>query len=147
MGDDRPRVLLVDPYVAREDPMERKFVELYPSLGLLTLGAYLRGHGVEVRLVDLTFDRDPRAVAAALTAFRPDVLGVHTKTLTASRSLEIARLARAAGTVAVAGGPDAATRPGTYLDGGFDLVVPGEGEPTLVEVARRGPSAAPPGRS
>ena len=55
-----PRVLLVDPYVAREDPMERKFVELYPSLGLLTLGAYLRSHGVDVAMTDLTFARDAR---------------------------------------------------------------------------------------
>ncbi len=117
--------------------MERKFVELYPSLGLLTLGAYLRDQGIDVRLVDLTFARDTRAVGAALASFRPDVLGVHTKTLTAERSLEIARLARGAGTAAVAGGPDAATRPETYLAGGFDLVVPGEGEPTLAEIARR----------
>ncbi len=55
-----PRVLLVDPYVSREDPMERKFVELYPSLGLLTLGAYLRDQGIEVALTDLTFARDAR---------------------------------------------------------------------------------------
>jgi anaerobic magnesium-protoporphyrin IX monomethyl ester cyclase len=132
-----PRVLLVDPYLAREDPMERKFVELYPSLGLLTLGAYLREHGIEVQMVDLTFERDARAVALAAQRFLPEVVGVHTKTLTAARAIEVARLARGAGAVTVAGGPDAATRPEMYLDGGFDLVVPGEGEPTLVDVARR----------
>ena len=131
------RVLLVDPYVARADPMERKFVELYPSLGLLTLGAYLRHAGVAVEMVDLTFERDTRAVGAALRRLRPHVVGVHTKTLTAERACEVARLAREAGAVAVAGGPDAATRPDLYLREGFDLVVPGEGEPTLVEIAER----------
>ena len=133
----RPRVLLVDPYVAREDPMERKFVELYPALGLLTLGAYLRDAGVAVSMADLTFERDARAAGRAIEAFRPDVVGVHTKTLTAARAFEVARLARSAGAVAVAGGPDAATRSDLYLDQGFDLVVPGEGEPTLLDIARR----------
>ncbi len=132
-----PRVLLVDPYVAREDPMERKFVELYPSLGLLTLGAYLRAHGLEVSMTDLTFARDSRPVAARLRAFRPDVVGVHTKTLTHARALEVAALARAEGAYVVAGGPDSATRTADYLRSGFDAVVPGEGEETLVELARR----------
>ncbi len=132
-----PRVLLVDPYVAREDPMERKFVELYPSLGLLTLGAYLREQGVGVRLVDLTFERDSRAVIAAVEEFRPHLVGVHTKTLTAERAMELAAAVRGQGPVTVAGGPDAATRPEVYLARGFDVVVPGEGEPTLVDLARR----------
>jgi len=117
--------------------MERKFVELYPSLGLLTLGAYLRAHDAEVRLVDLTFERDAGSVTRTLRSFRPHLVGVHTKTLTAPRALAVARLARSAGSVTVAGGPDAATRPGLYLDGGFDVVVPGEGEPTVVDLARR----------
>ncbi len=138
-----PRVLLVDPYLARADPMERKFVELYPSLGLLTLGAYLREHGTAVEMVDLTFERDARPVGRAAGAFRPEVVGVHTKTLTAARAIEIAELAHQAGAVAVAGGPDAATRPELYLDSGFDLVVPGEGEPTLVELARRAHDGRP----
>ena len=132
-----PRVLLVDPYVAREDPMERKFVELYPSLGLLTLAAYLRDHGVDVEMVDLTFARDARPVTTHLRKFRPDVVGVHTKTLTHARALDIAARARAEGVFALAGGPDSASRPREYLDAGFDAVVPGEGEEALVELARR----------
>jgi anaerobic magnesium-protoporphyrin IX monomethyl ester cyclase len=140
-----PRVLLVDPYVARDDPMERKFVELYPSLGLLTLAGYLRANAVEVRVVDLTFARDRRPVARALQEFAPDVVGVHTKTLTADRAMAIAELARSAGVFTVAGGPDAATRPGLYLTEGFDAVALGEGEATLLELAQRvaaGESAA-----
>ena len=136
-GSERPRVLLVDPYLARADPMERKFVELYPSLGLLTLAAYLRRRAVDVRLVDLTFEVDARPVARAVASFRPHLVGVHTKTLTSARALEVARAVHSSGAVAVAGGPDAATRPEMYLDGGFDVVVPGEGEPTLVDLARR----------
>jgi anaerobic magnesium-protoporphyrin IX monomethyl ester cyclase len=136
-GGGSPRVLLVDPYESRSDPMERKFIELYPSLGLLTLGAYLRGQSVDVRLVDLTFDRDLRRVDRALTAHRPEVVGVHTKTLTFARAVQIAARARAAGAFVVAGGPDSATRPGAYLEAGFDAVVRAEGEETLVDLARR----------
>ncbi len=143
MPERRPRVLLVDPYVARQDPMERKFVELYPSLGLLTLGAYLRGAGIDVAMADLTFERDARPVERALRSFRPDLVGVHTKTLTHDRAVEVAQLARAAGVPSVAGGPDSATRTGLYLAEGFDAVVPAEGEPTLVDLAHRARAGAP----
>ncbi|MCI4365548.1 MAG: B12-binding domain-containing radical SAM protein [Thermoplasmata archaeon] len=130
-----PRVLLVDPYMSRSDPMERKFVELYPSLGLLTLGAYLRSHGTQVSVVDLTFARDASPVGRALRTFRPHLVGVHTKTLTFDRAVEVARQARAVGAFTVAGGPDSASRVDTYLDSGFDAVVPGEGEVALTELA------------
>ncbi len=144
----RPRVLLVDPYLAKEDPMERKFIELYPSLGLLTLGAYLRERSVDVEIVDLTFARDIRPFSARLRSFAPHVVGVHTKTLTYPRALEVARAARAAGATTVAGGPDAASRTEFYLSSGFDLVVPGEGEATILEIARtvfeaRDPAGSP----
>lgn len=129
------RVLLVDPYVARDDPMERKFVELYPSLGLLTLAAYLQEQAHEVEIVDLTFARDAREVGRRIRVFHPDVVGVHTKTLTASRAFAIASSARRSGALVVAGGPDAATRPAAYLAQGFDAVAMGEGEATLAEVA------------
>ncbi|HXQ94239.1 MAG TPA: radical SAM protein [Thermoplasmata archaeon] len=132
-----PRVLLVDPYLARDDPMERKFVELYPSLSVLTLAAYLRTQSVDVAVVDLTFARDARPVAKAIGEFRPDVVGVHTKTLTIGRSLAIARTARRAGVFSVAGGPDAATRPENYLTDAFDAAALGEGEETLTELAVR----------
>jgi radical SAM superfamily enzyme YgiQ (UPF0313 family) len=140
---DAPRVLLVDPYVAREDPMERKFVELYPSLGILTLSAWLRAHGVRVEVTDLTFARDAHPVTRHLRRFRPHLVGVHTKTLTMPRALEIAARARADGVTVLAGGPDAATRPDRYLDEGFDAVVPGEGEATLVDAATRVRDGAP----
>jgi anaerobic magnesium-protoporphyrin IX monomethyl ester cyclase len=130
-------VLLVDPYVAREDPMERKFLELYPSLGLLTLAAWIRDHGVRVEVTDLTFARDAEPFSRQLRRFRPHIVGVHTKSLTMPRALEIAALARAESAVPVAGGPDAASRSDQYLTGGFEGVVPGEGEATLVEAAFR----------
>ncbi|MCW6167014.1 MAG: B12-binding domain-containing radical SAM protein [Thermoplasmatales archaeon] len=130
-----PRVLLVDPYMAREDPMERKFIELYPSLGLLTLGAYLREHGVAVEAVDLTFSRSTKPVADRIARFKPDIVGVHTKTLTRERAIKIATLARTGGALALAGGPDAASATYGYLEAGFDAVVPGEGEAALTDLA------------
>lgn len=117
--------------------MERKFVELYPSLGILTLAAYLRGDGHEVEVADLTFARDLRPFTGRLRRFAPHIVGVHTKTLTFPRSSRIARLSAAAGALPVAGGPDAATRPDAYLDAGFRLVATGEGEAALSELAAR----------
>lgn len=117
--------------------MERKFVELYPSLSLLTLAGYARAAGDEVGIVDLTFARDLQPVARRIRSVRPDLVGVHTKTLTLPRALEVAALARELGVPTLAGGPDSATRPEVYLDGGFDVVVLGEGEVTLQALAAR----------
>lgn len=117
--------------------MERKFVELYPSLGVLTLASYTRSHGVPTEIVDLTFARDVAPVRSRLRSFAPSVVGVHTKSLTLRRAVEVARLARAHGAWSVAGGPDAATNPGMYLEAGFDSVVLGEGELTLVDLVER----------
>ena len=132
-----PRVLLVDPYRAQDDPMDRKEVERYPSLGILQLAGFARAKGIEVAVVDLTFSRSLAAIDTALRSFRPGVIGIHTKTLTATRSLEIAERARNSGAFLLAGGPDAASRPEHYLRGGFDAVVQGEGEEVLVDVVRR----------
>ena len=123
--------------------MERKFLELYPSLGVLSLAAYLREAGARVEVVDLTFERSARPVYARARDFAPHVVGVHTKTLTMRRSVEIGRIARSAGAVPIAGGPDAATRPDLYLDEGFEAVATGEGEATLLDVARRVVAGAP----
>ncbi len=140
---ERPRVLLVDPYRARDDPMERKFIELYPSLGLLTLAAFLRSHGCEVSIVDLTFSRDDRDFERALERWRPQVVGLHTKTLTYRRSISLARRAKSAGAVVVAGGPDAATRTDEYLADGVDAVAYSEGEEVLLDLARNVASGRP----
>ncbi|MGI0053063.1 MAG: B12-binding domain-containing radical SAM protein, partial [Thermoplasmata archaeon] len=137
------RVLLVDPYLAREDPMERKSVELYPSLSLLTLAGYLRERGTEVRISDLTFARSAELVRREIRAFHPHLVGVHTKTLTMPRALAIAKLVREMGSVPIAGGPDSTTRPEVYLEGGFAAVVLGEGELTLQEAAERAADGLP----
>ncbi|MCI4321154.1 MAG: B12-binding domain-containing radical SAM protein, partial [Thermoplasmata archaeon] len=110
---------------------------LYPSLGVLTLAAYLRDQRHTVEIVDLTFARDLRPLTARLRKFRPEVVGVHTKTLTFPRASRIAQLATRSGAFSVAGGPDAASRPEGYLDAGFRAVASGEGETALTELAER----------
>ena len=116
--------------------MERKEQEQYPSLGLLSLAAYARQHGADVRVVDLTFARGLGPFDGAFRSFAPQVVGVHTKTLTLPRALAIARRAGAGGAFTLAGGPDSSSRPETYLAGGFDAVATGEGETTLVDILR-----------
>ncbi len=114
--------------------MERKGQEQYPSLGLLSLAAFARQQGADVRVVDLTFARGLEPFDRALRSFTPEVVGVHTKTLTLPRALAIARRARAGGAFVLAGGPDSSSRPEPYLAGGFDAVATGEGETTLVDI-------------
>jgi len=55
---------------------ERLTMAVMP-IGLLSVEAAVRAAGHEVRLLDLLFDEDPEAtVARAVTAFRPDVIGI-----------------------------------------------------------------------
>ena len=117
--------------------MERKFVELYPSLGLLTLGAYLRAHATDVAMVDLTFERDARPVDR-----RSGRSGRTSSACTRRPSRPPARSRSRGAFVRQAGSrsPAARTRRPVreaYLEAGFDAVVPAEGEAALVEVARR----------
>ena len=124
-----PRVLLVDPYMAREDPMERKFIELYPSLGLLQLGAYLQGRSIRVAVERPHVLPQYRAGRDARCGSSPRTYWGSTRRRSRSPGASSWRGPPAvAGVFSVAGGPDSATRPSAYLEAGFDAVVTGEGE-------------------
>jgi anaerobic magnesium-protoporphyrin IX monomethyl ester cyclase len=116
----------------------------YPPLQTLIAANVLRREGHEVAFFDTTFDREYRNT---LQRVRPDLVAVCednfnflTKMcLLQNRNLafEIAREAVALGIPALVNSSDASDHPGEYLEAGFDQVILGELEATLVEAVGR----------
>jgi anaerobic magnesium-protoporphyrin IX monomethyl ester cyclase len=115
----------------------------YPPLQTLIAAAVLREAGFNVAFFDSTFNRQ---IAPAIESLRPDIVAVCednfnflTKMcLLQNRAfaLEIARTANAFGARAIVNSSDATDHPDLYLRGGFDTVILGELEVTLVDVCR-----------
>lgn len=108
-----------------------------PLLAFGHLAASLRAAGHEVSLLDASAPYAPRdhdAIDDLVAAFRPDLVGLHLKTLHAQPAYGLSRQLAKRHTL-VAGGPHATVCPDEPFHFGFQFVVRGEGEPTLVELA------------
>ncbi|CAD7837876.1 MAG: hypothetical protein [Olavius algarvensis Delta 4 endosymbiont] len=111
-----------------------------PNLGQLYLAASLRSAGIDVRLLDLASlygPSDVDALVAAIDEQKPEILGftLYTETVLYGYDL-IGSLEERTGLCVVAGGPHATAEPVEVLEHGFDVVVVGEGEETLVDLVR-----------
>jgi anaerobic magnesium-protoporphyrin IX monomethyl ester cyclase len=107
-----------------------------PLLSFCHLASSLRAAGHQVALLDASAPAAPRDDAAILdriSAFAPDVVGLHLKTLHVQPAYRTARVLDR--WPLCAGGPHATVRPDEPFDHGFRYVVRGEGEHTLVELA------------
>jgi len=117
----------------------------YPPLQTLIAAAVLRQAGFDVAFFDSTFDR---GAAEAIARIRPDAVLVCednfnflTKMcLLENRhyAFEIAAAALRHGSRALVNSSDATDNPGLYLDAGFECVIRGELEATLLDVFRHG---------
>jgi radical SAM superfamily enzyme YgiQ (UPF0313 family) len=108
-----------------------------PLLSFCHLAASLRAGGHEVAVLDASAPHAPHdhaEIAARLAAWRPDLVGLHLKTLHVQPAYALARRLADQFTL-VAGGPHATIVPDEPLHHGFDYVVRGEGEDALVELA------------
>ena len=119
-----------------------------PPLGLASIAACLREAGVEVEILDLGVERlSGRALARRIGRARARLVGISIHTETRFESFALARAVRLASPTAfiVCGGPHATLAPAETLTGAgaFDAAVLGEGEETLVELARALESGRP----
>ena len=132
------------------DRKQVRKMQPYPPLQTLIAAALLRREGHEVAFFDCTFDRN---FASAIDKHRPNLVAVCednfnflTKMcLLENRRLafEIAAAARERGIPAIVNSSDSTNNPQTYLAAGFDHVILGELEHTLVEVCRDPQACAP----
>jgi radical SAM superfamily enzyme YgiQ (UPF0313 family) len=138
MAIPSPGVLLIGPY----DPHCGEYTFLAPPLGVWRLSGVLEASGVRTRVFDpnCCSGTPQRALEREILRDDWDVIGVSTTGMTLRFDLELAHLARrfAPNAVIVAGGMEATFRPELVLGlAPFDLVVLGEGERPLLELARR----------
>jgi anaerobic magnesium-protoporphyrin IX monomethyl ester cyclase len=133
-----PSVLLIGPY----DPHCGEYTFLAPPLGVWRLAGVLTAAGVEAKVFDPNCCREApqRALERELLGGDWDIVGVSTTGMTLRYDLELAHIVRrmAPRSVIVAGGMEATFRPDLMFElGPFDLVVLGEGEHPLLELASR----------
>jgi anaerobic magnesium-protoporphyrin IX monomethyl ester cyclase len=133
-----PSVLLIGPY----DPHCGEYTFLAPPLGVWRLAGVLTAAGVETKVFDPNCCREApqRALERELLGGDWDIVGVSTTGMTLRYDLELAHIVRrmAPRALIVAGGMEATFRPDLMFElGPFDLVVLGEGEHPLLELASR----------
>ena len=105
-------------------------------MGLLMLGAVLEEAGYKVQLLDANAAnrRLTNAEIVEIAAqIKPDVIGITLVTPLVKGAYRLASALHSCGAKLIAGGPHATLLPEEPLDHGFDAVVVGEGERTIVE--------------
>ena len=144
MSVSLPTILLIGPY----DPNCGEYTFLAPPLGVWRLAGVLAAAGVRAHVFDpnCCAASPQRALEDELLREPWDVIGVSTTGMTLRFDLELAHIARrvAPQALIVAGGMEATFRPELMFElGPFDLVVLGEGERPLLELADRIRKGAP----
>lgn len=132
------RVLLVNPpdssqYVSRES------TPILPPLGLAYIAAVLRKAGIDVQILDMNaLNLSLGDLLDNIRRFSPSIVGFTAVTPTINLVKKFANAIKEEfkGTMVVIGGPHASALPDETLnDSNIDVVVRGEGEMTMLELA------------
>ena len=139
-------VLLTHSYHLFYDPKQIRKMQPYPPLGTLYAAALLRMHGFSVALFDTMLADPGKGFAEALHLYRPRLVALYEDNfnflskmcLTRMRAVAYGMLAAASatGSKVIASGSDASDHTEEYLRCGFDYVLLGEAEWTLVELVK-----------
>jgi len=117
---------------------------LFPPLGLAYMAAVLEQNSFEVKIVDCPVcEIDHEKLKAELASFQPTIVGIGAMTPIIESALKSARVAKEACPDAkvIMGGPHATFADKQILsdEKDVDIIVRGEGEETLLELARQSP--------
>jgi radical SAM superfamily enzyme YgiQ (UPF0313 family) len=123
-----------------------KYVSGDPPLGLANLAAYARSRmkGLDIEILDSTFDRSLKDSMKRIKDLRPDVVGIFTDTMMYDDAVFASGVAKEAGSFVVMGGPHATVCPES-LERVCDIVVRGEGEVIFSEILERFAKSGPEG--
>ena len=138
------QVLLTHSYHLPYDPKQLRKMQPYTPIGTLYAATALRENGISVVAFDSMLEEPSATFAAMLQKHRPKIVAVYEDDfnflskmcLTRMRAVawEMAKAARAMGAIAIAHGSDSTDSPGLFLENGFDYVLCGEAEETLVQL-------------
>ena len=139
-------VLLTHSYHLPYDRKQVRKMQPYPPLGTLYAAGLLRSKGISVGVFDTMLSDPDAGFKEALRTHQPKIVAVYeddfnflTKMcLTRMRDVAWQMLAEAkeSGCLAIAHGSDATDHVQDYLRAGFDFVLVGEAEQTLLELVR-----------
>jgi radical SAM superfamily enzyme YgiQ (UPF0313 family) len=139
-------VLLTHSYHLYFDRKQARKMQPYPPLGTLYAAAVLRSAGISVAVFDTMLTDPEQAFQAALEQCRPRIVVIYEDNfnflskmcLTRMREVafQMAALSQKAQATVLANGSDASDHALEYLQNGFDCVLTGEAEETLLEAAR-----------
>ena len=136
-------VLLTHSYHLYYDRKQVRKMQPYAPLGTLYAAAILQKHGHEVSVFDTMLSDPAAGFADALRSAKPTIVAVYEDNfnflskmcLTRMREVAfaMAQQARAAGAIPIVNGSDASDHAAEYLAAGFEAVLLGEAEWTLLE--------------
>jgi radical SAM superfamily enzyme YgiQ (UPF0313 family) len=114
----------------------------FPPLGLAYMAAVLDQNGYEVKIIDCPVNEISHdQLKAELQSFQPGLIGTGSMTPTIESAFKVAQVAKEAcpTSTVVMGGPHATfcDKEVLALDKNVDLIVRGEGEETLLELAKQ----------
>jgi anaerobic magnesium-protoporphyrin IX monomethyl ester cyclase len=126
------------------DAKQLRKMQPYTPIGTLYAATALRQSGISVAAFDSMLGEPAAKFPAVLAKHRPKIVAVYEDDfnflskmcLTRMREVawEIAKVARATGAITIAHGSDSTDNPLLFLENGFDYVLCGEAENTLVEL-------------
>ena len=133
------RILLVNPnYRTVYKYVEKEATMIQPPLGLAYIAAVLRENSFDTRILDLAaLDLDLEGAKNEISNIKPNIIGITATTNTIGEAYKIAEAVKSKNNVVVVGGPHTSILPEKTLKECkfIDIVVMGEGEYTMLEIA------------
>jgi radical SAM superfamily enzyme YgiQ (UPF0313 family) len=140
------QVLLTHSYHLPFDQKQLRKMQPYMPIGTLYAATALRENGISVAAFDSMLEDPSAKLDAILAKDNPKIVAVYEDDfnflskmcLTRMRDVawRIAKAARAIGAITIAHGSDSTDNPELFLENGFDYVLCGEAEETLVQLCR-----------
>jgi anaerobic magnesium-protoporphyrin IX monomethyl ester cyclase len=138
------QVLLTHSYHLPFDPKQLRKMQPYLPIGTLYAAAALRQNGISVEVFDSMLEEPSERFGSILKVSKPQVVVVYEDDfnflskmcLTRMRDVawRIAESARAMGAITVVHGSDSTDNPLLFLENGFEYVLCGEAEESLVKL-------------
>lgn len=130
------KILFTHGYFIAEDEKEQKIMKPYPPLGILYLSSWLEQHNYNNDVYDTTFSTKKK-LKDYLRKNSPKLVAIYTNLMTKLNVIDIMTFIKdnLKDTIIVLGGPDVRHNVEDYISAGANVIVIGEGEQTMLEIA------------
>jgi len=146
------RISLIYPLLSKERSLIDENKQYWPPLGLAYIAAILEKNGHQVQIIDrdiflyrykFDFQKIDEVTLKEIGSFKTDIVGISATTPNISDVMHLTKLVKNSnpGIITVLGGPHATCEPSATLKmcNSLDIIVRGEGEFTMLDLANRLP--------